>query len=174
MKHCLTVLVAALVSSHFIMLSARAADQVTIERESRVYAEPRLDAPELAVAAPGTSGAVLGKSRAWLNVRMPSVTGWLFSFNVRFVAKAPDTAQESSGGAESAIGRVFGPPHSVNVTSTIGVRGLDKEDLRDARFNAEQMQKLDRFAASKEAAEEKARAKGLAAAQVEYLEAETP
>jgi hypothetical protein len=173
MKQGLTVLVAVLASLHFGVLSAPAAEQATVERESRLHAEPRLDAPEVAVATPGTVAEVLGKSGAWLNVRTPSATGWLFSFNVRFIVKPADTAQESASGGDSAIGRVFGPRRGVNVTSTIGVRGLEKEDLRQAQFSAEQMQQLDGFAASREAAQESARAKGLTAVQVDYLQAGT-
>lgn len=173
MKHCLTVLVAVFASLYLGAESARATEQVTVERESRLHAEPRLDAAEVAVATPGTVAEVLGKSGAWLNVRTPSTTGWLFSFNVRFMAKSPDAARESSGGAASAIGRVFGPRRGVEVSSTIGVRGLEKEDLRQAQFNAEQMQQLDGFVASKETAVESARAKGLATVQVDYLQGGT-
>jgi len=171
MSRYLTVLVAVVASVHVGLLSARAAEQVTVERESRLHAEPRLDASDVAVAEPGTVAEVLGKSGAWLNIKTPSATGWLFSFNVRFIVKPADTAQGSSGGGDSAIGRLFGPRRGVNVTSTIGVRGLGKEDLRQAQFSTEQMQRLDGFASSKEASEESARAKGLTAAQVDYLQA---
>jgi hypothetical protein len=173
MSRYLIILIGVLASVHFGLLSARAAEQATVERESRIHAEPRLDAPEVAVAAPGTVADVLGKSGAWLNVRTPSATGWLFSFNVRFIAKAPDAAQGSSGGSDSAIGRLFGPRRGDNVTSAIGVRGLEKEDLRQAQFSAGQMQQLDGFASSKEAAEQSARAKGLTAVQVDYLQTGT-
>lgn len=173
MKRCLTVLVAVLASLHFGAQSLRAAEQVTVERESRLHAEPRLDAPEVAVATAGTIAEVLGKSGAWLNVRTPSASGWLFSFNVRFIAKPSDAARESSDGNDSAIGRIFGPRRGVNVTSAIGVRGLEKEDLQQAQFSAEQIQLLDSFATSKEAAEESAQAKGLVAVQVDYMEAGT-
>lgn len=173
MSRYLTVLIAVLASVHFGLLSALAAEQVTVERESRLHAEPRLDAPEVAIAEPGTVAEVLGKSGAWLNIRTPSAAGWLFSFNVRFIVKPSDTAQGSSDGGDSAIGRLFGPRRGVNVTSAIGVRGLEKEDLRQAQFSAEQMQVFDGFVSSKETAEESARAKGLTAVQVDYLDAGT-
>jgi hypothetical protein len=174
MSRYLIILIGVLASVHFSLLPARAAEQATVERESRIHAEPRLDAPEVGVAAPGTVADVLGRSGAWLNVRTPAATGWLFSFNVRFILKPSDATQKSSGGGDSAIGRLFGPRRGVNVTSTIGVRGLEKEDLQHARFSANQMQQLDGFAVSKEAAEESARAKGLTAMQVDYLEAGAP
>jgi hypothetical protein len=57
---------------------------------------------------------------------------------------------------------VFGPRQRVNVTATIGIRGLDEEDLKQARLDAGQLQELDGFAASLEQAEAHAN-------QVEYL-----
>jgi hypothetical protein len=169
-SRCLANVVGVVAFAFLAPLAAFAAEQVTVERESRIHAEPRLDAPEVAVAAAGTHAEVLGKSGAWLNVRTPSATGWLYSFNVRFILEEPGAAQAPSGAGDSAIGRVFGPRRGINVTSAIGVRGLDKEDLRDAQFSAEEIERLDTFVVSKEAAEESARTKGLSAVQVDYLE----
>ncbi len=166
----LIILIGVLASVHFGPLPAVAAEQATVERESRIHAKPQLDAPEVAVALPGTVADVLGKSGAWLNVRTPAATGWIFSFNVRFIVNASDAPASASGG-DSAIGRLFGPRRGINVTSTIGVRGLEKEDLRRTQFSAEQMRQLDAFALPKEAAKESACARGLTASQVDYLEA---
>jgi len=165
------MLTAALVAVWLCAASTGAAEQVIVERESQLYAEPRLDAPQVQLLAPGTVAEVAGKSGAWLNVRTPAANGRVFSFNVRFNMKPSDAAPETSGAGESAIGRVFGPQRGVNVTSTIGVRGLDSEDLRQAHFNAEQMKLLDGYASSKDSAEESARTKGLSAIQVEYFPA---
>ncbi len=165
------VVAAALFALWLSAASAGAAEQVTVERESQLYAEPRLDAPQVQLLAPGTVAEVAGKSGAWLNVRTPSATGWVFSFNVRFNVKPSDAAQGSSSGGESAIGRIFGPQRGVHVTSTIGVRGLDAEDLRQAQFSPEQMKLFDGYALSKDGAEESARARGLTATPVEYLQA---
>lgn len=165
------ILAAALVAMVLGAAPAGAAEQVTVERESQLYAEPRLDAPPVQVLAPGTVAEVAGKSGAWLSVRTPAASGWVFSFNVRFNVRPPDAARGPSSGGESAIGRIFGPQRGVNVTSTIGVRGLDSEDLRQAHFSAEQMRLLDGYASSKDSAEESARTKGLSATRVEYFSA---
>ena len=165
------ILVAALLVVWLAAATAGAAEQVTVERESRLYAEPRLDAAQISVLAAGTVADVAGKSGAWLNVRTPSATGWVLTFNVRFSVTPSDAAARSSGDGDSMIGRVFGPQRDVNVTSTIGVRGLDSEDLSQAKFNAGQMKLLDGYAVSKESAQESARARGLMATEVEYLQA---
>lgn len=171
MKRFLTALLPALTAMTLAVMPAAAAEQVTVERESKLHAEPRLDAPQVALAKQGTLGEVVGKSGAWLNIKTPEATGWLFSFNVRFNVKPSPTAEPASGGGASTLGRLFGPRRSVAVTSTIGIRGLEEEDLKQARFDAEQMGLLDQYAASKESAQDGARAAGLTSARVEYLDA---
>ena len=145
-----------------------AAQQVTLERDSALYAEPRLDASQVTQLKLGATGEVIGKQGAWLNLKTPGGSGWLFSFNVRF-----QTQQAGSGdsGAGSAAGRLFGPRRDVSVTSTIGIRGIEEEDLKQARFNADQMKLLDGYVATKQAAERGAHASGLAPASVEYMDA---
>ena len=145
-----------------------AAQQVTLERDSPLYAEPRLDAPQVTRLKLGATGEVVGKQGAWLNLKTPDGTGWLFSFNVRFQSQ-PSSA--GSTGATTTAGRLLGPRRNVSVTSTIGIRGIDEEDLKGASFNADQMKLLEGYAATKEAAEQKARASGLAPVSVEYMDA---
>lgn len=145
-----------------------AAQQVTLERDSPLYAEPRLDASQVTRLKLGATGEVIGKQGAWLNLKTPDASGWLFSFNVRFPSQQSGTGD---AGAGAAAGRLFGPRRTVSVTSTIGIRGIDEEDLKGARFNADQMKLLEGYSATKEAAEQTARASGLAPVGVEYMDA---
>ena len=141
-----------------------AAQQVTLERDSPLYAEPRLEAAQVMQLKQGATGEVVGKEGAWLNLKTAGGSGWLFSFNVRF------QGQKSGGdGGGSALGRVFGPRQNVNVTASIGIRGLDEQDLKQASFNDAQIKLLDSYTASKQAAEDGARATGLAPVTVDYL-----
>jgi hypothetical protein len=143
-----------------------AAQMVTLERDSPLYSEPRLESAHVTQLKQGATGDVLGKQNGWLNLKTPGGTGWLFSFNVRFPVQKAEASESSSG-----LGRLFGPRRSVGVTSTIGIRGLEEEDLKQASFNSGQMKLFDSFVASKQAAEERARATGLSPAKVEYLDA---
>ena len=109
---------------------------------------------------------MLGKQGVWLNLKTADGSGWVFSFNVRFQPVPSD----GSARADSGAGRLFAPRHNVAVTSTIGIRGLEEEDLKQASFDADQMKLLNEYAASREAAEKRARAAGLSRASVEYLD----
>ena len=143
-----------------------AAEQVTIERDSALHAEPRTDAAQVALLKQGTTAEVLGKNGVWLNVKAGEATGWTFSFNVRF----PSQAQGPSGGS-SVLGRLFAPRRaSVATTSTIGIRGLDEADLKQAQYSAAQMTLLDSYAASRATAQALADERGLSAARVDYID----
>jgi hypothetical protein len=83
-------------------------------------------------------------------------------------------ASGDAGHRAPGLGRLFAPRQRVNVTSTIGIRGLGEEDLHQARFDSEQMRLLDQYAASKADAESCAQGSGLAAVQVDYLDAGSP
>ena len=111
---------------------------------------------------------MIGKNGVWLHLKTQNAVGWMFSFNVRFQAKPGEGAEPASGG--SALGRVFGPRRP-SVTSTIGIRGLEEEDLKQASYNAGQMNLLDQYATSRESAQDAARAAGLAPERIEYLDA---
>ena len=164
MGYNLLRLIHALVVLLLIALPA-AAQQVTLERDSPLYAEPRLEAAQVTQMKQGATGEVIGKEGAWLNLKTAGGSGWLFSFNVRF------QGQKAGGGdgGGSALGRVFGPKQNVNVTASIGIRGLDEQDLKQASFNDAQIKLLDSYTASKQTAEDGARATGLSPVSVEYL-----
>ena len=156
------------------MISPVAAQQVTVERDSELRAEARLDARVVATLKQGVKGEVTAKNGAWLSIKTAEATGWLFSFNVRFESAQQASEASSATGNASSLGRLFGSRQHVNVTSTIGIRGLGEEDLRQARFDAGQMRLLDQYAASRADAESSAQGSGLSAAQVDYLDAGSP
>lgn len=145
-------------------ITAVHAETVTLERDSVLRAEPRTDAAAVASLPLGTTGDALSRQGAWVQIRAGTATGWLYSFNVRFGGTGG-----AADGAGSVLGRIFGPRQRVSVTSTIGIRGLDEEDLKQARFDEGQMRQLDGFSATREQAEEHAAAAGVAASRVEYL-----
>ncbi|MGE0558634.1 MAG: hypothetical protein AB7E73_15255 [Burkholderiales bacterium] len=152
----------------FAAIAAAAhAEPVTLERDSELRAEPRLGAPVTGKLASGASGDAQARQGVWVQVKSGETSGWLYSFNVRFGSPA---ASGGASGGGSVLGRVFGPRQRVNVTATIGIRGLEEEDLKQAQFDGGQLQQLDGFAASREQAEAHATEHGLAATRVEYLE----
>lgn len=152
-----------------LLIGARLAwgEPVTLVRESAFRAEPSMSAATVANVAKGAVGETIGKSGIWVNVKTPEATGWVFTFNLRYGA---ERAGGSAAADAQAAGRlVTGRPRST-VVSTIGIRGLSEEDLQNAAFNRAENDRLEALSASREDAEQHARAAGLEPARVNYLE----
>lgn len=143
------------------------AQQVTVARDAELRAAARVDAPVTAKVAQGTVGEVVAKSGAWVQFKGPEASGWLFSFDVRFAS----ARAAGDSGAGSALGRLVGPKRDVSVTSTIGIRGLEEEDLRQAKFDAAQMKILEHYTAAPEDSANRARAAGLEPVKIDYFDA---
>lgn len=142
---------------------ASAQEQAVVERDSDLLGEPRVGAPTVARLKQGTTGEVIARKNPWVNLRTAGGTGWVQSFNLRYLA--PGTAPAAGGRVPVPVVRT---PQS-RTTATIGIRGLDVEDLKAARYDDGQMRLMDSFVASKRDAESAAQANGLAPARVDYL-----
>ena len=139
---------------------AHAQEQAVLERDAALLSEPRNGAPVVAQLKQGTPAEVIARKGAWVNLKTASGSGWLFSFNVRFVA---------AGAAPSKPAVAAAPARRGPVTPTIGIRGLEAEDLKQARYNDAEMRLLDGYAVSKQDAAAAAQSSGLAPSRVEYL-----
>jgi hypothetical protein len=137
-----------------------AAQQAVLERDAQLRVAPQTGAAVVAELKAGTSAEVITQKGPWVNLRTPSGTGWTNSYNVRFLSAGAQPAPKSA--PSSAARR--------SITPTIGIRGLDEEDLKNARFDDAQMNLLDQYAASRQDAENAARASGLTRSRVDYFQ----
>lgn len=125
----------ALAAAVLLVSGIAAAQQVTISRDSTLHASPSADAAAVAQLKQGATGEVIGRQGAWVNVKTSAGTGWMFSFNV---------AYPSGAGPAAASG-----PAPKRVTATAGIRGLEKEEMKNAQFDGQQLDALDSFAGEK-------------------------
>ena len=107
------------------------AQQVTISRDSKLFSEPKTGSAVVGELKQGASAEVTGKQGAFVQVQSGATTGWTFSFNVNYGSAGPAAATPT--------------PKSRAGTSTIGIRGLEEEDLKKAQFDAKQLDALDAF-----------------------------
>ena len=125
--------------------SIAGAQQVTIARDANLHAEPKSGAAVVGKLQQGAAAEQLDKQGAWVQLKSGSATGWTFSFNVNYAAgAAPTTAA---------------PTQRRPTVSTAGIRGLEKEDLKNAQFDGNQLDALDSFASGSEAEKGKQPAK---------------
>jgi hypothetical protein len=118
-------------------------------RDVELKAEPAGAAKIVGTLPKGAKFDIVGEKGAWSQVSSGSVTGWALSF---YVMKGEPAAQVSMG---TRLGEVWslGTERRAETNATIGIRGLDEEQLKSAQFNAEELQRLESLTASKSDAE---------------------
>ena len=146
--------------------SIAAAQPVSIATDSALHEEPKADSRVITQLKAGATAEMIGRQAAWVNLKTPSGTGWVLSFNVRF-----GSGGGQAGSAGAGLGSLFTRSKPAT-TATIGIRGLEAEDVNNATFSQPQLNLLDKYAVSKSAAESAARANGLEAVRVDYFTAQ--
>lgn len=139
---------------------------VVFERDTQILAEPRPDAAVRGNVPEGTAAQAGERRGAWVAVRTRAGNGWAPSFNVRYAAKPSAKAQSEGPSPLTGLRSVGG----LNVTATMGVRGLEKDDRADSKFNAREVSMLEKNRATEAQAKAAAAASGLRARNVDFIE----
>ena len=136
----------------------------TVLRAEKLYSEPASTSKVTASVAKGASVEILGRQAGWLRVKAGSQSGWIRLLSVR----------AGSGGLGGAgVGDVVGAATTrsdpTRVVAVAGLRGLDDEDLKQAKFNAEELARMEALSVSATQARTFAGQAGLAAVSVPDL-----
>lgn len=134
--------------------------------------EPKATSQEVATVAAETSVIINERKGSWFNVSLkdtPATTGWLRMFDVKMQS---GSSGSKSGGKSlaSVFGGLFGGKSDAGAQSTIGIRGLDEEDLKSAQPNPAELQKMERYKSSKQNARKLAEAANLREQNVDYFD----
>lgn len=124
--------------------------------------EPFSDAKTLSPIAKGESVEVLTKKGAWLQIKNKKNTGWVRIFSVR---RGVSSTNQVKGVLDVANGRAG----TGQVISTTGVRGLDAEEIKQAKFNEEEIKSLESLTLSAENGQQFANDGKLKAIKQAYL-----
>jgi len=151
-----------------VLLAAPAFAQETgyAVRDTEIKKEPYSDAQTLGTLAEKAQVKVLDRQNGWMQIESGTQAGW-----VRMLAIRMDTG---SSGFMSGFKSLFSVARtgSSGRAVTTGVRGLDKEDIKNAKPNPEEVKKLASFAASRSDAEKFAASNPkLANQKIDYLQA---
>jgi hypothetical protein len=136
----------------------------TVLRAEKLYSEPASTSKVTASVAKGASVEILGKQAGWLRVKVGSQSGWIRLLSVR----------AGSGGLGGAgVGDVIGAATTrsdpTRVVAVAGLRGLNDEDLKQAKFNAEELARMEARSVSATEVRTFASQSGLAAVSVPDL-----
>jgi hypothetical protein len=140
--------------------AASAQQRAVVERDAQLLTAPQSGAAVVGALKQGTSAEVIVQKGTWVNLRTDAGTGWTNSYNVRFLA----------AGVPASKATVTATPARRSITPTIGIRGLDEEDLRQAHYDEAQMRLLDSYAASKQDGLAVAATSGLSAVRLDYFD----
>ncbi len=143
------------------------AEPVTFVKDAPLRSEARFDSAPVAQVAKGTVGDASTKQGAWLNIKTPGGTGWALTTDISFGSGA------SSGGSGTSLGSIFGRSQPSRTTSTVGIRGFDKETIGNAfgdsaTISTAQLSLLDGYAVDKAGGQSFASAQGLSATAIQY------
>lgn len=133
-------------------------------KAEEIKAEPFRDAKALGTLKPGDPVQIVKRDGAWLQITSPK-KGWVKMLSIR-KGGAAATGATLSGVAALASGRAG----TGKIVSTTGIRGLNEEELKNAKFNEKEVKAVESYSVSKGDAEKFASVGKLKARKVPYLE----
>ena len=135
----------------------------TALKPDSVRAEPFADAKTTGNLNKGDSVDILSKKGAWLQIKSKNTAGWVRLLSVKRGSSA--SGNNLSGALDVANGRAG----TGKVVSTTGIRGLSAEELKGAKFNEEEMKKMESYTLSAAEGEKFANAGGLTKSNLAYF-----
>ena len=141
------------------------ANPATVIRATELRAAPATDAAVVAPLAESAGVEVLERKGGWTRVKAATgAEGWVRMLALRHVGGGE--AKQGDSGIVQLLNVARSGTSGTQVTT--GVRGLDAEQLANARPNAEELQKMQGYGASKDAAAGFAASGKLQAQRVAY------
>ncbi len=162
MKKPFLIPAAALLLS--LVAGAAQAAQGTVLRNDKLYAQPSAASKVAGSAAKGARVTILSKQGGWLKVTAGRTTGWIRLLSVRAGAGGLGGA-----GIGDVVGAATTKSDPSRVVAVAGLRGLNEEDLKKAKFNGEELGRMDAWSATPAQARSFAGQSGLVAANVPGL-----
>ncbi|MGH8629525.1 MAG: hypothetical protein ACREU7_02000 [Burkholderiales bacterium] len=116
-------------------------------RPTELKSQPFVDASTVATLPEKTQVEIVTRQGAWMQVRTKDSRsqGWVRMLSVRL---GDPNQKPGSGSILSAIGIGNRPRPQTTATVTTGVRGFSEEDLKEAKPNPGEVDKMESFAAN--------------------------
>jgi len=143
-----------------------AAENGTLLKGDELKAEPFRDAKTVAALAAGDKVDILKKEGGWYEVKSTKGKGW-----VRMLSIRKGDARKGGGDASGVLALASGRAGTGKVVATTGIRGLNEEELKAAKFNETELKRAESYTTGKAEAAKFAAAGKLAARPFDYLPA---
>lgn len=140
--HCKCILMICLL----LPLAAAAQEKGVVLKSDVLVAEPFKDAAKTGALSKGDAVTILKKKGGWYQVKTQKAQGWVRMLSVRRgAATRTDASREAGDVAALSTGRAG----TGQIVSTTGVRGLNEEQLKAAKFDGKELKKAESFSVSK-------------------------
>lgn len=138
-------------------------------RQTELKQEPFSDAASAGTLPERAQVKIVSRQGGWLKIESASGAGWVRMLAIR-------TGATEGAGGDSGLKQLFNVARSGSSGTAVatGVRGLDREQIRNAQPNTAELARMAQFAASQADAERFASGAGLAAQAIDYLPAQQP
>ncbi len=140
-----------------------AASPGQMTRDDTLRAGADAEAAAVGQIARGTSVDILARQGGWTQVGAAGKTGWVRILSVKALGGA------GAGDVAGLVEATTTKRDPGKVVSVAGLRGLNEEELKQARFNPGELQRLEQFALPRGEAESFGRDAGLRPAKLGYL-----
>ncbi len=145
-----------------INFHAFAGEAGTALKADVLRAEPFADAKTVGNINKNDTLDIIAKKGAWLQVKNKTKTGWVRILSV----KRGGTSSSGSSIADISSGRTG----TGKVVSTTGIRGLSAEELKAAKFNEDEMKKMESYTLTAADGQKFATSGGLTSSKIGYLQ----
>ena len=136
----------------------------TVLRNEKLYSRPTPTSSVTASVVKGSRVEIVAKQGGWLRVTAGKSTGWIRLLSVRAGAGGLVGV-----GVGDVVGAATTRSDPSRVVAVAGLRGLNDEDLKQARFNADELARLEAFKVTSSQARSFASQSGLVAVNVPAL-----
>lgn len=143
-------------------LASAAAGGVLIKDET-LYSKPAVRSASVGKVARGTPVTVVTRQGGWVEVTSGRMRGWVRMFSVRSSVGGGNAASDLAALAQA------GQRRPGNIVATAGVRGLNEEELKTAKYSERGIQDLTSYSVSAGAARQFAGQARLTRQAVAYL-----
>lgn len=150
---------------------AQPADGLIVKRDTQLRSAPADNAPAVAPVKANTPVTRLPERQgAYVRATVENKTGWLHMFDIGSPAASTTTASGGGSNVLRGLGSMFARPTSTTVsTTTVGIRGLDANDIANAQPNTSAVTTAEGMRVSAADAQQFAARSSLRAQSVEEL-----
>lgn len=112
-------------------------------KDENMLAQPSATAAEVGKMTKGASVDIVAKQGGWLQIKLGKAQGW-----VRLLSVRAGTGGAGGSGLADVAGAVTQKSDPSRVVAVAGVRGLNEEDLKGAKYNADEIARLEKYTVS--------------------------